>query len=1037
MALGKLGNPNAAWRRGRATAMARIPSVANGLVEIGAPGIRGVVVGSADWWAWLARDDVRSFAFRSAECHYTARKERRRRGGVYWVAYRMAGGRMHKAYLGKADELTSARLAQAATTLAAMVDAPAPTVAGATGEDLLLLATKLFAPRPRPDLVRRPRLLERLDGGLDATRCTLLAAPPGAGKTTLLAEWSSDLRRPVAWLALDARDQDPQQFVRYLIAAIQRVAPTCGRAALARLNAPPPPRTELILTSLINDLADLREPCVLILDDYHLVRSPGVHETLAFFVDHLPPAVHLVIATREDPPLALPRLRARGELTEVRAADLRFTADEATHFFVESLGLRLSNEQVATLVERTEGWAAGLQLAGLALRDRPDASAFVSAFAHGHRLVADYLTSEVLAHQPPSTQHFLLATSVLDRLCGPLCDAVLATDAAGNNGQRTVDSQAMLEELERANLFVIGLDDRQRWFRYHHLFADALRARLAREPEDLARSIHRRAGAWFGDQGLLPEAIQHALAGGDVQAAAGWIEMLSPTLLAAALAAVPDEVVRARPLLCVAQAWLNMHQYPAGPTEAWLDAADQAVAVSGPEDAHRARGAIAALRGFLATAGPAPALEQARTSAEEALANLPASDAGFRGLAGLAWAKVALTQGRLEQAAQAFADAGAEARGGGFDHIALVAISQHVGIERIRGARRRALAAATAALAWADDGSSPARPGVGIVSVLLSDLLREGNDLSAAMPLSIQGLRSLREYGEAPPLVLIASLSAIWLHLARQDTAAAAAIAAEARPLVTSGPHAALAPLLDAADAHVRLALGDAAAAVAWAAAAPPMPQAAAVGYGGHMIAAGLEAMSVTAPLILARQGWASGDRALLREATRRLEPAQELAAQQGLGWLGLKASIVRALIEDGLGQRQAALATLTSAVAQAKPGGYVRPFIEAGPPVAALLSALVRAQPDANVEALLAEFASDTTPTGGGKSGALVEPPSARELEVLRLLAAGRSNTEIAQALVLERSTVKTHLIHLYGKLGVHSRTQAAARARELQLLD
>jgi LuxR family maltose regulon positive regulatory protein len=881
---------------------------------------------------------------------------------------------------------------------------------------------------------------------VDATHCTLLAAPAGAGKTTLLAEWSSDLRRPVAWLALDARDQDPHQFVRYLIATIQRVAPTCGRVALARLNAPPPPGTELILTSLINDLADLPEPCVLVLDDYHLVRSPAVHQALAFFVDHLPPAVHLVIATREDPPLALPRLRARGELTEVRAADLRFTADEAARFFAESLGLRLPTEQVATLVERTEGWAAGLQLAGLALRDRPDASAFVSAFAHGHRLVADYLTSEVLAHQPPSTQHFLLATSVLDRLCGPLCDAVVAPDAASQNGQHNVDSQAMLEELERANLFVVPLDDRHRWFRYHHLFADALRARLAREPEDVARSFHRRASAWFGGEGLLPEAIQHALAGGDVQAAAVWIEMLSPTLLArtsvrpalaAWLAAIPDEVVRARPLLCVAQAWLNMHQYPAGPTQAWLDAADQALATSVPENAQRARGAIAALRGFLATAGPAPALEQARASAEEALAKLPATDAGFRGLAGLAWAKVALTQGRLEQAAQAFADAGAEARAGGFDHIALVAISQHVGIERVRGARRRALAAGTAALAWADDGSSPAQPGVGIVSVLLSDLLREANDLAAAMPLSIEGLRSLRAYGEAPPLVLLASLSAIWLHLARQDTAAAATVAAEARPLVMNEPHTALAPLLDAADAQVRLALGDTAAAVAWAAAAPPMPQAAVVGYGGHMIAAGLEAMGVTAARILARQGAASGDRPLLREAARRLEPAQEMAAREGLGWLGLQAMIVRALVEDGLGQRQAALESLATAVARAKTEGYVRPFVEAGPMVAALLSALGREQPEANVTALLAAFESDTTATGGGRLAALIEPPSARELEVLRLLAAGRSNADIAQALVLERSTVKTHLIHLYGKLGVHSRTQAAARARELQLLD
>src|ERR671933_910928 len=353
--------------------MARIPLVANGLLENG-----GLVVGSPDWWAWLAQDDVRSFAFRSAECHYTARKERRRRGGAYWVAYRMAGGRMHKAYLGKADELTSARLAEAATALAGLVDPPVArkhaVPARGAGEDLLILATKLFAPRRRRDLVTRPRLLERLDAGLDGTRCTLLAASAGAGKSTLLADWLSGLDRPVAWLALDERDQDPHQFVRYLIAALQRIAPTCGRAALARLDAPPPPRTELVLTSLINDLAGLPEPCLLALDDYHLVRAPAVHEALVFLLEHLPPAVHLVIATREDPPLALPRLRARGELTEVRAADLRFTPAEAATFLTEVMGLDLAVDDMAALEECTEGWIAGLQLAALSLQAQQNAT---------------------------------------------------------------------------------------------------------------------------------------------------------------------------------------------------------------------------------------------------------------------------------------------------------------------------------------------------------------------------------------------------------------------------------------------------------------------------------------------------------------------------------------------------------------------------------------------------------------------------------------------------------------------------------------
>jgi LuxR family transcriptional regulator, maltose regulon positive regulatory protein len=635
--------------------MARIPSVSDGVLQGAvAGGAAGLAVGSPAWFAWLADDAARSFSFRSPAGPYTARKERRQRGGVYWVAYRTAAGRQHKIYLGKAEDLSLERLDEAAAALAGRVadaaepvgEAPSapgrpPSRMGQGAAGLSLLATKLFVARPRPDLVPRPRLLARLDAGLDAGRCSLLSAPAGAGKTSLLAAWLARLDRPVAWLTLDEGDQDVGQVLRYLIAALQTIAPACGRGALALLEAPRPPPPEVVVTSLVNDLVALPAPGLLVVDDYHLVRAPAFHVAVAFLVDHLPPTLHLVIASREDPPLPLPRLRACRQPTEVRAADLGFNVEEAAALLGAGMGLRLAEAQVAALVERTEGWVAGLQLAGLALRDRPDPAAFVAGFAGGHRLVADYLVAEVLDRQPPSTRRFLLATSVLDRLCAPLCDAVLAPDDAGN-------SQGVLEELERANLFLVPLDDERVWYRYHHLFADALRARLPWEAgPGLAAAVHQRASAWFGRQGLLPEAIHHALAAGATEAAVGWIEALTPSMfatmsihqtLAAWLAALPEPVVRARPLLCLAQAWLLIHRVELEPAAAWIDAAARALPAA-DDDARPGRGAVTATRAYMATVVPDTAPDHAIACAEQALADLAPDDVAFRGIAASAWGR--------------------------------------------------------------------------------------------------------------------------------------------------------------------------------------------------------------------------------------------------------------------------------------------------------------------------------------------------------------------------------------------------------------
>ena len=831
---------------------------------------------------------------------------------------------------------------------------------------------------------------------------------------------------------------------------------------MALLDAPPTAPPEIVLTSLLNDLAALPAPALLVLDDYHLVRAPAVHAAIEFLLDHLPPTLHLAIVTREDPPLPLPRLRASGQMIEVRAADLSFNVEEAAAFLGAGMGLRLTEQQVAALVERTEGWAAGLQLAGLALRDRTDPAAFVEAFTGGHRLVVDYLMAEVLERQPVPVRRFLLVTSVLDRLCAPLCDALLARDPdSAAASSPAISSQQVLEELEGANLFLVPLDDERMWYRYHHLFADALRGRLAREAgRGAAALLHRQASVWFGQQGLLPEAIGHALAGDAVDDAATWIEALMPSMFATMsihqaladwLAALPEPVVRSRPLLCLMQAWLLIHRVELEPAAAWVEAAAQALPAAHHDAARQAHGAVAATRAYLATVGLAGVPKDVDVLAEQALADLAPDDATFRGVAGLSLGQATLALGQLDRAEKAFAEAAMVSRAAGLVHGAVVAALQQVNVQRLRGARRRALATGWATLAWA--GEHYELPSLGRLRSVMADLLLDANDVAAALPLAVEGLRAPREFGNPPPLVLLASLPLARLRLAEGEAAAAAAVLSDVRRLVQHGPFAVLAPLVDAAEARVRLAVGDGAAALDWAIALDPTALPDPLRWG----VAGVEAIVVTPVRILVAQSLATGDAALLQETERRVDAAWQLAEKQGIGWLRLRLHIAQSLIAEAGRDHDAALRSLAAAVAEAEPEGVIRPFLDEGAPMAALLAALRTASrnhhrrtggtlPD-YLDTLLAAFTGQKPPPDtstrttavvtGFHPGALVEPLSARELDVLRLLSAGRSNAEIARDLFVEQSTVKTHLIHLYRKLGVSSRTQAIARARALRLLD
>src|SRR5205807_1392951 len=425
-----------------------------------------------------------------------------------------------------------------------------------------ILATKLYIPRLRPKVVSRPRLIERLNEGL-YRKLTLISAPAGFGKTTLVSEWVEGIERATAWLSLDEGDNDPTRFLTYLVAALQTIAATLGEGVLGVLQSPQPPPPEAMLTALLNDITTILDDFVLVLDDYHVIDAKPVDQALTFLLEHLPPHMHLVIATREDPALPLARLRARGQLTELRVIDLRFTHAEAAGFLNQVMGLNLSAQDIAALETRTEGWIAGLQLAAISLQGHEDAASFIRSFTGSHHFVLDYLVEEVLGQQSESVQTFLLRTSILDRFCGPLCDAVVLDPS--------VSGRAALEDLERANLFIVPLDNERRWYRYHHLFADLLRQRLqqstASSPEDEGGDVaelHRRASQWFEDNGLEIEAFHHAVAANDVERAERLMEGKgiplhfrgAVTAILDWLESLPTTVLNARPWLWVRSATL-------------------------------------------------------------------------------------------------------------------------------------------------------------------------------------------------------------------------------------------------------------------------------------------------------------------------------------------------------------------------------------------------------------------------------------------------------------------------------------------------
>jgi LuxR family maltose regulon positive regulatory protein len=892
-----------------------------------------------------------------------------------------------------------------------------------------ILATKLYVPPPRAKIVLRPRLIEQLNNGLHR-RLTLISASAGFGKTTLVSEWVAGCERPVAWLSLDEGDNDPTRFLTYLITALQTLAlskvegilANIGEGVLGALKSPQPPPTESILTTLINEITAIPDNFILVLDDYHILDSKPVDNALAFLLEHLPPQMHLVITTREDPPLPLARLRARGQLTELRAADLRFTPAEAVEFLNQVMGLNLSAEDIAALETRTEGWIAGLQLAALSMQGHQDTTSFIKSFTGSHHFVLDYLVEEVLQQQSESIQTFLLRTSVLDRMCGPLCDAVLLDPST--SGQET------LEHLERANLFIVPLDNERRWYRYHHLFADLLRQRLHQSfasftgaTESSVNELHIRASQWYEDKSLEIEAFYHAAAANDVERAARLIEGKGMPLhyrgvvvpILNWLESLPTMVLDASPTLWVMYASLLMFNGQSTSIEQKLQAAEASMQNAEPDNRTQDLvGQIASMRAVLAI--PSNQIETVITQSRRALEFLYPDNLPVRANTTWALGRAYELQGNRAAASQTYTEAISISQASGNIMFTLAATTSLGNIQEAEN--QLYLAAETYRSVLRLFGDQP-QPFTCEAHLGLARIFYEWNDLDAAEKYSQQSIQLARQV-ENTGTVASCGVFLARLKLTQGDVVGATAILAEADQFVRQ--HNFVGLMLEVAAAQALTLL-----------------------HQGNLAAAAHLAQTHKLPLSRVRVLLAQGDTSAALAVLETLR--QQMEAR---GWQDeqLKAMVLQAVALHAHGEKDRALQLLEEALTLAEPGGFIRIFVDEGEPMRLLIldfrlwiekHAREGHKPIEYVDKLLAAFAQivpvQQSEVSNQKS-TMVEPLSQRELDVLRLVAQGLSNREISQRLFLALSTVKGHTRIIFDKLQVQRRTEAVARARELGLL-
>jgi LuxR family maltose regulon positive regulatory protein len=905
-----------------------------------------------------------------------------------------------------------------------------------------ILATKLYIPPPRSKIVLRPRLIERLNEGLSSGRkLTLISASAGFGKTTLVIEWVASCGRPVAWLSLDEGDNDPKGFLAYLVAALQTIAANIGAGVLAVLQSPQPPSTESILTILLNEITTIPDHFILVLDDYHLIDSTPVDESITFLLEHLPPRMHLVITTREDPHLPLARLRARGQLTELRAADLRFTPAEASEFLNQVMGLNLSAEDITALEARTEGWIAGLQLAALSMQGRSDAASFIKSFTGSHHFILDYLIEEVLQRQPEHVRNFLLQTAILDRLSGSLCDAVTERE----------DGRGMLEVLERGNLFVVQLDNQRQWYRYHHLFAEVLQAHLQEAQPDRVSTLHRRASEWYEQNGFPSDAIHHAFAVKDFERVAKIAELEWPAMheniqsikWLGLLKMLPEEIIRARPVLCVNYAWAFLNAGELEAAEAKMQDAEywlQPTTITGEKsDAPLIEMVVVDEEQFKSLP---VVLATARAYHAQAIGDISGTIKYTQRLLDLSpdgdsqWREAALSlmglaqyaSGNLDAAYRVFSDGLAMAD----PYAPISGDFVLAGIKLAQGQLNTALSIYEKGIRLVLERGEPMPLGTEDLYSGISELHRERGDLETAAQDLLTG-RKLGEQVELPDWQHRWCIAQARLHETKGDLDGALDLLEEAERRFVRTPVPIIRPIA-ALKTRIRIAQGKIAEALDW------------VHTRDLSVDDELSYLREFEHITLARvliaqekRGLAKGSILKAVGLLERLLQAAEAGNRMGSV---IDILVLFALAHAAQGDIPLALVSLERALTLAEPEGYVRLFVDEGEPIRLLIEkqSRNRVHPlSGYADKLLVAF---TQPVAAPQSAILhrksdmIEPLSERELEVLKLLRSELSGPEIAQQLIVSLHTLRTHTNNIYNKLGVNNRRAAIRRAEELDLL-
>ncbi|MBE9079099.1 LuxR family transcriptional regulator [Romeria aff. gracilis LEGE 07310] len=896
-----------------------------------------------------------------------------------------------------------------------------------------LLVTKFHLQSRRSPVVKRDRLFQQLNQGL-TSRLILISAAAGFGKTTVLSEWVQQTQLPVSWLALDQRDNDSTRFWTYIVAALQQTDRAVGEATLSILQSSEAGSFEAFLPPLLNELAQLQTDLILSLDDYHLITAPEIHAALAFFLDYLPAQVHLAIATRTDPPLPLARLRARAQLTELRAADLRFTDEEAAEFLQQSLSQPLTAPQVEALQKQTEGWIAGLQLAMLSLRDTAQSEALIDSFRGNQRYVLDYLIEEVLDRQPPALQTFLLRTSVLEQMCGSLCEAVV--------GEETVNGVEVLEQLEHQNLFVVPLDRDRTWYRYHHLFAESLRHLLQRTDPDYMLACHHRAAQWYEHQGYIADALDHVIAAGSFEDAASLIEQemqthenprLDAIVLRSALAAMPPKLTHSRPWLLAAQAWVGFTSSRFAEAISVIHILEELLDQNLPaaENSDQLWGLVVALKGMKARQQGHVA--ESVAFMEKALQLLPQDYSWLRSLILLNLGVTYFVADNYEAAKQLLPEVSRIGKARGTADPAIAGLYLQAQFLALRGRMDAATSLCQQGLNLATERHWLATYAGVLVEVALADLLREQNQLEAAAQHLTQSID--RAIQNQQPGLMMGYITLARVRQAQGDFQAAwAAIQAAERcqPWLWS-------TILSVATCKARLQLaeGHLDGAIAWVEKSGLSVEGELHYSPTEQYPAAAELDYLTYARVLLAQARLQSSSSHLQDALRLLNRLYEFAKTGGRTIRVMEVLLLQALAFHLEENQKQALDALNHALNVPREGKYFRLFLDEGNPMAELLKfAASKNIYSQEVNYLLAELSS-VKEDKSASAQPLIEPLTDRELEVLHYLATGMTNQAIADRLFVSLAAVKWHARNIYGKLAVNNRTQAVARARESRILN